>query len=199
MSVPRATIHVRCRHGPARAGHAAPLCTGFILVVSVTHDWPASPCSALVPEMLVGSDGTSQRLRTRISLQEARDHHVLAMGHRHPKDEPCAVARHAQHVHGRGWLVLAGTAAGRQGRRRTLTRARENRPPSTATISLLYLYGESCIFPPHHNYYIMNESPCNLPRRKAREKNAIRITVRVDEGEAGSVCTAPAISYQINR
>ena len=25
MSIPRATIHVRCRHGPARAGHAAPL------------------------------------------------------------------------------------------------------------------------------------------------------------------------------
>ena len=24
-SVPRATIHVRCRDGPARAGHAAPL------------------------------------------------------------------------------------------------------------------------------------------------------------------------------
>ena len=36
-------------------------CTGIILVVSVTHAWPASPCSALVPEMLVGSDGTSQR------------------------------------------------------------------------------------------------------------------------------------------
>ena len=54
-------------------------CTGFILGVSVTHPWPASPCSALIPEMLVGSDGTSQRLRTRISLQEARDHHVLAI------------------------------------------------------------------------------------------------------------------------
>jgi len=47
--------------------------------VSVTHAWPASPCSALVPEMLVGSDGTSQRLRTRRSLQEARDHHVFAL------------------------------------------------------------------------------------------------------------------------
>ena len=55
-------------------------CTGFILGVSVTHPWPASPCSALIPEMLVGSDGTSQRLRTRISLQEARHHHVLSTG-----------------------------------------------------------------------------------------------------------------------
>ena len=31
-------------------------------------------------DALVDSDGTSQRLRTRISLQEARDHHVLAIG-----------------------------------------------------------------------------------------------------------------------
>ena len=54
-------------------------CTGFILGVSVTHPWPASPCSALIPEMLVGSDGTSQRLRTRRSLQEARDHHVFEL------------------------------------------------------------------------------------------------------------------------
>ena len=52
-------------------------CTGFILGMSVTHPWPASPCSALIPEMLVGSDGTSQRLRTRRSLQEARDPHVF--------------------------------------------------------------------------------------------------------------------------
>ena len=77
---PRVTIHVRCRHGPTRAGHAAPL--------HRVHPWGVgdpswasqSPCSARVPEMLVGSDGTSQRLRTRISLQEARDHHVLAIG-----------------------------------------------------------------------------------------------------------------------
>ena len=48
-------------------------CIGFILGVSVTHPWRASPCSARVPEMLVGSDGASQRLRTRRSLQEARD------------------------------------------------------------------------------------------------------------------------------
>ena len=46
MSVPRATIHVRCRHGPARAGHAAPL--------HRVHPWGVgdpswasqSPCSA---------------------------------------------------------------------------------------------------------------------------------------------------------
>ena len=53
--------------------------SGFILVVSVTQASPASPCSALVPEMLVGFYGTSQRLRTRRSLQEARDHHVFAL------------------------------------------------------------------------------------------------------------------------
>ena len=52
-------------------------CTGFILGVSVTHVWRGWPCSARVPEMLVGSDGTSQRLCTRISLQEARDHHAI--------------------------------------------------------------------------------------------------------------------------
>ena len=77
LSVPRATIHVRCRHGPARAGHAAPL--------HRVHPWGVSDPSlasqpmqrARGPEMLVGSDRTSQRLRTRRSLQEARDHHYV--------------------------------------------------------------------------------------------------------------------------
>ena len=53
---------------------------GFIRGVLVTHGWHGWPCSARVLEMLVGSDGTSQRLRTRKSLQEARDHHVFALG-----------------------------------------------------------------------------------------------------------------------
>ena len=80
LSVPRATIHVRCRHATALHVLGMPShCTGIILGVSVTHPWPASPCSALIPEMLVGSDGTSQRLRTRRSLQEARDHHVFEL------------------------------------------------------------------------------------------------------------------------
>ena len=51
MSVPRATIHVAA----ATALHVLSIphhCTGLILGVSVTHAWPASPCSARVPEML---------------------------------------------------------------------------------------------------------------------------------------------------
>ena len=35
------------------------------------------------------------------------------MGHRHPKDEPCAVARHAQHVQGRGGSERGSSLAGR--------------------------------------------------------------------------------------
>jgi len=39
LSVPRAMIHVRCRHGPARAGHAAPL--------HRVHPWDVGdPCLA---------------------------------------------------------------------------------------------------------------------------------------------------------
>ena len=52
------------------------------------HPWGVGdPCLASQPmqrtrsgDAGVGSDGTSQRLRTRRSLQEARDHHVLAIG-----------------------------------------------------------------------------------------------------------------------
>ena len=71
------------RHGPATALHVLSMprhCTHVIHGVSAAYGWRGWPCSARVPEMLVGSDGTSQRLRTRISLQEARDHHVLATG-----------------------------------------------------------------------------------------------------------------------
>ena len=35
------------------------------------------------------------------------------MGHRHPKDEPCAVARHAQHVQGRAGSERGSSLAGR--------------------------------------------------------------------------------------
>ena len=48
---------------------AAHTLTHVIHGVSATYGWRGWPCSARVPEMLVGSDGTSQRLRTRISLQ----------------------------------------------------------------------------------------------------------------------------------
>eukprot|EP00964_Phaeocystis_antarctica_P144539 scaffold110345_cov30-Phaeocystis_antarctica.AAC.1 len=44
-------------------------CTHVIHGVSAAYGWRGWPCSALIPEMLVGSDGTSQRLRTRRSLQ----------------------------------------------------------------------------------------------------------------------------------
>eukprot|EP00964_Phaeocystis_antarctica_P164577 scaffold142959_cov160-Phaeocystis_antarctica.AAC.1 len=48
------------------------------------------------------------------------------MGHRHPKDEPCAVARHAQHVQGHGGSERGSSLAGRQGRRITLTRKKRS-------------------------------------------------------------------------
>ena len=71
------------RHGPATALHVLTMphhCTHVIHGVSVAYGWRGWPCSALVPEMLVGSDGTSQRLRTLRSRQEARDHHAFELG-----------------------------------------------------------------------------------------------------------------------
>eukprot|EP00964_Phaeocystis_antarctica_P147383 scaffold113954_cov68-Phaeocystis_antarctica.AAC.1 len=35
------------------------------------------------------------------------------MGHRHPKDEPCAVERHGKHVQGRGGSDCGSSLAGR--------------------------------------------------------------------------------------